>query len=251
MTKSAMSKRQWLFVSDIDETLTGDDVALQKLADLLGEHRDRIWFAVNSSRPSLSVSDTLNSAFPASLVPDAIITAMGTEISLQGNPLSEWGRRFDGWPQVEIFDVLASLGHQPHDMMYQAPLKVSFAVPPEDQPAARQQLEKAGLPCQIVTSGRDDFDVLPPRAGKGEATKFLATKLGCPVNRVVASGDSGNDIELLRAAACRIVVGNARKELVEALPPEPFFHAKRYYAAGVIEGLTHFGVLAHAVPGPA
>ena len=235
---------RWLLVSDIDDTLTGDDAALEKLGTALERYRDRLWFAVNSSRPSESVAETLRDMFPRKLVPDACITAMGTEVSIDGVFQTDWQMRFDGWPHAQIFETLKSLGHEPHDPIYQTPLKVSFAVSGQAaQAEARNALADAELDCQIITSGTDDFDILPPGAGKGHATKYLAKRLGADMAHVIAAGDSGNDVALLMAAAHRIVVGNARPELLTALPPGQFYHAKQAHAAGVLEGLEHFDIL--------
>ncbi len=243
MTGPVEGGREWLFISDIDDTLTGDDAALKHLSEVLAGNRERLWFVVNSSRPSGSVADTLINVFPAGLTPDAVVTAMGTEISVGGENLTVWQDRFDGWPQARIFEILQDLGHTPHDAIYQTSWKVSFAVPVEARAEAVAALEGENLNCQIIASGTSDFDVLPATAGKGEATRFLAAHLGIAADHVVASGDSGNDVELLKAAEHRIAVGNARQELLDALPPVPFYHARAKHAAGVLEGLMHFGVV--------
>ena len=47
--------RRWLLVSDIDDTLTGDAVALSELALELEDAGKNVTFAVNSSRPAASV----------------------------------------------------------------------------------------------------------------------------------------------------------------------------------------------------
>lgn len=228
----------WLLVSDIDDTLTGDDAALSRLAEAVIRNRDRLCFAVNSSRPSGSVAETLRDDFPPNLVPDAIITALGTEITVGGKRLPP---HFSDWPGNDVFEALAVLGHRPHAAKFQTAYKVSFAVPPDAQPEARQAL--APFECQIIASGSDDFDVIPPGAGKGAATVFLAGELGYDLELVVAAGDSGNDVAMMKAVPNRIVVGNARSELVAALPPGTFFHARGHHAAGVLEGLVEFGII--------
>lgn len=236
--------RPWLLVSDIDDTLTGDAKALTDIADALEDAGDRLVFAVNSSRPSVSVATTLAEEFPPNLVPAAAITALGTEISIAGEMLASWQSRFDGWPHQKVFDTLAGLGHAPHGPVFQTPRKVSFAVPGErSQAEARRALSEAGIDCEIVVSGTDDFDVIPKGAGKAAATLFLAAHFGIDLSRLVVAGDSGNDLTMFQAARHRIAVGNARRELIDALEPKSFYHARKAHAAGVREGLIHFGVL--------
>lgn len=247
MNTSQTSKApQWLVVSDIDDTLTGDAQALAELAHALKDAGDRVKFAVNSSRPAASVAATLVEEFPENLTPHAVITALGTEVSVGGNALTAWQSRFSGWPHHLVFAILAGLGHQPHDQVYQTQRKVSFAVPVEAQPEARQALAEAGIGCEIIASGQDDFDVLPKGAGKAAASRFLASHLNVDASYLVVAGDSGNDLDMFHAAPHRIAVGNARRELIDKLTPGSFYHARRHYAAGVHEGLRHFGVLPSA-----
>lgn len=237
-------RRPWLLVSDIDDTLTGDAGAMEALALALGQNRERLWFTVNSSRPASSVARTLAEDFPETLAPDAVITALGTKITLGGRLLDDWRMRFEGWPHDEIFDTLAALGHTPHAKEFQTPFKVSFAVAQgAAQETVRARLAERDLPCTIIASGRDDFDVIPPGAGKDAATLFLAETLGLGPAQIVVAGDSGNDLAMFRVAGHAIAVGNARQELLVEMPAATSFHANRPHAAGVLEGLIHFGVL--------
>ncbi|MHC0052176.1 HAD-IIB family hydrolase [Actibacterium sp. D379-3] len=235
---------RWLLVSDVDDTLTGDAPALSRLCTVLAQHRGRVIVALNSSRPSDSVDATLAQTFPQGFVPDAIITAMGTEIRVGGNWAAAWSRQFESWPRDAIFALVTGLGFRPHAQEFQTRAKASFAVPRgADQTKVAEALAQSGLPCRIIASGRDDLDILPPQAGKDAATRFLARELGIAPARVVAAGDSANDLALFHAAARAIAVGNARRELIDAMPVEKSYHARKDHAAGVLEGLVRWGVL--------
>jgi len=244
MSALTSSGSDWLLVSDIDDTLTGDDQALRFFADVIARHRRRLCFAVNSSRPSASVVRTLKDVFPPGLVPDALITALGTEISVADHPLEDWSARFRGWPSGRVFELLKALGFRPHDAEFQTSRKVSFAVPAgQAQLSAREALATAGIPCRTIASGADDFDVIPDGAGKDAATLYLAKALGFDLGNVIVAGDSGNDAAMFLAARNRIAVANARKELIGALEGFPYYLATRPHASGVLEGLVHFGAL--------
>lgn len=65
----------------------------------------------------------------------------------------------------------------------------------------------------------DDFDILPPNAGKDSAALFLAETLGVPRPSLVVAGDSGNDLDLFRAGGCAIAVGTADGEAGGRLIP--------------------------------
>ena len=80
--------------------------------------------------------------------------------------------------------------------------------------------------------------MLPARAGKAAAMRRLAAHFGVPPGAVLAAGDSGNDLDMLRAAPRAVVVANASAELA-GLPPRPGLHrAAAAHAAGVLEGIA-------------
>jgi Cof subfamily protein (haloacid dehalogenase superfamily) len=79
------------------------------------------------------------------------------------------------------------------------------------------------FPLAALANFRDSdaqvVDVQPECAGKAEALKLLSERFGIPAARVVAVGDAGNDILILRAAGLGVAMGNA--------PPEVKAIAKR------------------------
>lgn len=241
---SPRSSDEWLLVSDIDETLTGDDQALRALTKTVASRRPTLRFALNSSRPAASVDRTLADVFPADFTPDAIITAMGTQIRIAGRWADDWTDRFVGWPRAAIVEVVTSLGHRAHDEEYQTEHKASFAVPRGDaQNQVIAELKQRDLPCRIIPSGSDDLDILPPGGGKDNATLYLAERLGVdPTRRLIVAGDSANDLAMFNVSGRAIAVGNARDELLQAMSERTAYHAKAPHAAGVLEGLQHYGV---------
>ena len=54
-------------------------------------------------------------------------------------------------------------------------------------------------------------DVHPPSKGKAEGLRFLEEAYGIPAERVVAIGDAGNDVEMLRAAGLGVAMGQAQE----------------------------------------
>jgi sucrose-6F-phosphate phosphohydrolase len=231
---------RWLLVTDVDETLTGDDAALSRFIDAVNRS-PRLLVALNSSRPFPSVEATL-AEFPGSFEPDATITAMGTEIRVRGEPTEAWADRFRDWDRTVIDRVMDRLRHPPHAPELQTPWKASFAIPAgADQERASEALTATGLPIRIIRSGESDFDVLPAGAGKDHATLFLADHLGIDRDRLAVAGDSANDLAMFRTARKGIVVANAREELRGAVDPKRVVFADRPRAEGVLEGLVRWG----------
>ncbi|MFC3567903.1 HAD family hydrolase [Paracoccus simplex] len=234
----------WLLVSDVDDTLTGDRAALERLWAAIRRHPQRLRLALNSSRPAASVDATLAREFPADFAPDAIITGMGTEIRIGGEWLSDWSARFAAWPAEAIFALVTGMGFAPHPAEFLTAGKLSFAVPDAGaRDRVLQALAAAGLPVRAVFSGQSDLDLLAPGAGKDAAARFLAERLGIAPQRMVVAGDSGNDLALFDVGFRAIAVGNARRELIEAMPRAKSYRARAPHAAGVLEGLVALGIL--------
>lgn len=234
----------WLLVSDIDDTLTGDRAALDRLWRTLKARKYRLRLALNSSRPAVSVDKTLADDFPEGFHPDAVITGLGTEIRLGGSHLDGWRQQFSSWPDKEVRRLVMELGYHPHDDIFQTVGKASFAVPGQDDvDRVLESLRRSGIDFRSIYSGKSDLDILAPGAGKDAAMRYLADQLGIPIERTVAAGDSGNDLALFEAAGKAIAVGNARRELLLGLPKDKTYLAKAHHAAGVEEGLTAFGIL--------
>ncbi len=184
---------------------------------------------------------------------------MGTEIllvgeasDLAGDALARWQARFDGWDRRYVDAAMARFeerGVVPHSAEFQAPFKASFAVPEAMRDEVVESLRALDQPSRIIVSGKTDVDVLPPNAGKGEATRFVADVLG--INRasgLIVAGDSGNDLEMFAESKKGIVVANARAELADAVNPDCVYRSKAARAAGVIEGLIHWGALPSGNP---
>ncbi|MEX0741263.1 MAG: HAD-IIB family hydrolase [Phycisphaeraceae bacterium] len=239
---------RWLLVSDVDQTLTGDLAALHQFIEVT-ERTPNLLVCLNSSRPAASVAKTLVE-IGRPFKPDALITAMGTEIRLHGEELSAWSRQFAGWDRRLVDDVMRELGYRPHRAELQTRWKASFIVPRgEDQRRAAEALDGTGIGVCIVVSGESDFDVMPPGAGKDRAALFLSRHLHLKLDRMIVAGDSRNDLSMFEVARRGIVVGNARHELRDAVTDWPgVYVAQAAYAAGVLEGLRHWGVVEGGEP---
>ena len=239
-TRDHPSPDHWLLVSDVDDTLIGDAAALDELIALL-ERSERLTLTVNSSRPHASVMATMET-LPRGFRPCAVITALGTEVFVDGELLTAWQDRFAGFDRGPIDAAMTGLGLTPHAEEMQTPFKASFAVPESmDLERVHAALAELDVPHRTIVSHNDvDFDVIPEAAGKGAATRYLAERLGVPIEQVVVAGDSANDVLMFEAVEKAIAVGNARDELRRVADPDKTFFAARPCSGGIIEGLRHY-----------
>lgn len=232
---------RWLLVSDIDDTLIGDNASLRRFCRL-AENADTFRLVLNSSRPIESIKMTLEQ-LDVQLPAAGIIGAMGTEMLLDGDLYTDWQESFDPWDRSIIDRIMMQIGAVPHANEYQTPYKASFAVGRERQREVMNAIAESGLSCKIVVSGESDFDILPEGAGKGRATLKCAERLGFSRQKLIVAGDSANDIDLFNVSPRGILVGNARNELRQGVDAASTYTATQPFAAGVIEGLLHWGVI--------
>lgn len=232
-----------LLISDVDNTLLGDDAALARLAEWLESARPGLRLVYSSGRFVDSVLESVRESLLP--MPDAISGGVGTELRRlpEDSPFAGWYERFDGWDAGAVRGALAELPElAPQPAVLQSAWKVSYYAYDASGDLLRavaKRLEEAGCKSRVIYSSRRDLDVLPAAAGKGEAARFLAEVWGFSREQVMVAGDSGNDLAMFEQGFRGIVVGNAHEEL-KSLAGDGVFHAEGEYAAGVLEGLSHW-----------
>lgn len=83
---------------------------------------------------------------------------------------------------------------------------------PEERLACFSRIGK--MPgVKLTTSMKNNMEIFSAHADKGEALNRLALLLGVKPERIIAMGDSRNDIPMIRFAGDGVAVGNACEEL--------------------------------------
>lgn len=96
--------------------------------------------------------------------------------------------------------------------------KVAVLCRPEDQKELYASLkERFDGRYDVTCSAKVLVEVSPFGETKGKALGFLAAHYGVPVEKTCAVGDNLNDLSMLLAAGYGVAVGNAVKELKEAV----------------------------------
>ena len=250
--------KPFIFVTDLDDTLVyrtvGDDSALPELKQLLSQHRQeygtKIVYSTGRS-PVLyrELQDKKNL-----LQPDALVLAVGTEIYLDGadTPDASWSEILSpGWNRELVLSITKNFPElEPQPDSEQRPFKVSFFLQQSVSgilPRLEAELRNYKLNVKLIYSSGIDLDIVPHSSDKGQAMQFLRQKWKFAAEQTVVCGDSGNDIALFTVGNERgIIVGNARKELLEWHNDNPADHrylAKAFCAGGILEGLKYFGFL--------
>ncbi len=242
-----------VLICDIDNTLLGDNEALQQLLGRLKAAGDRVAFGVATGRNLASTLKILKEwKVPT---PDLLITSVGSEI-YYGNGMVEdqgWQRHINyQWKPEQKRKALEGIeGLKLQPKSEQLRFKVSYFVDPDVIPSMRtiqRELRKRDLHCKLIYSHQAYLDLLPIRASKGLAIRYLLMKWGLRPDHLLVAGDAGNDIEMLRGETLGVVVGNYSPE-VDVLRGEPrIYFAEGEYATGVIEGADHYDFFGQVIP---
>lgn len=234
-----------MIISDIDNTLIGDAPKLQALLEWLRQHADSVGFGLATGRTIDSAVATLKKHRIS--LPDVLITSVGSEIHYGPDLVQDTGwtnhiRHL--WRREDIQHTLAAmkgLTLQPREN--QREFKLSYYVNPKTMPPVtdiNQLLLDHHLHAQLIYSHEKFLDILPVRASKGHAIRYLAYKWGLPLKHFLVAGDSGNDIDMLIGDTLAVVVGNHSPEMESLHGLDQLYFAHNHYAAGILEGLAHY-----------
>lgn len=270
---SRVSGRRVLLISDLDDTMIGDDSGTAAFK--------RYWQREAVPRGSRLVYNTgraldkcqelfkeMNDVLP---MPDYLITSVGTKVFY--NEEGEWkederhSARLDrGWDLEVVRDAaysaLSKVGRErmhfrPPDEQnnHKVTCGVREAVVGKVEAHIKEILDEAGVSAKLIVSGTEGWrylDIVSNQAGKLAAMEFIRSGLGFGHSATLACGDSGNDIAMMEGRNLGIIVGNAQRELLEWLVAKRqnsdqdrgrllLTDGKR--AHGILEGLAHFGFL--------
>ncbi|MCB9385297.1 MAG: HAD-IIB family hydrolase [Bryobacterales bacterium] len=243
--KTLLTRADRILTTDVDNSLLGDPEALAELKRRLAEVRDHVAFGVATGRSLQSAISALRKADAPK--PDFWITSVGTEIHY-GDHLAvdrEWLRNIHWrWDVDAIKRCLGDLpGLELQGRAEQTAYKISYYIDPRQAPPVAEierTLRRKRLRCKVVFSLGQYLDIIPVRASKGLAIRYLANRWGVPMERVLVTGDCGNDIEMLTGRSLGVVVGNHSDEIDPLREQEDIYFAEAGHAAGILEGVEHY-----------
>ncbi len=180
--------------------------------------------------------------------PKAWICRAGTEIHhglvRAADPV--WAQRIsEAWDRDA---VLAAMGHlQEHirlqDLDHQSRFKVSYLLRASNRGLiglARQCLRRHALQAEPQLRCHWFLDVLPQRASRSEAIRFLAQSWGLPLERVLVVASQQGDGELLDGLPATVVPADHDPCLLGQRTQQRVYVSKRPSVGAVLDGLTHY-----------
>jgi len=93
----------------------------------------------------------------------------------------------------------------------------------------------------VILSFGQYLDVLPIRASKGLALRYMAATWDIPLDRILVAGGSGADEDMMRGNTLAVVVGNRHHEELSQLEEvERIYFAEAVGAGGILEAFDHY-----------
>ena len=237
-------------MTDLDNTLTGDDEALADFVDLLNTAGRDVGFGIDTGRSldeAMSLITKLN--LPR---PDVLSAAVGTELYYgEGlTPDLSWRKQIKHhWQPKLVHEVLDSVpGLFLQTEKDQTEFKISYRIDPEDSPSVaqiRKMLRAAGLRVKVVLSLGSFLDIIPLRGGSELSLRHLAYRWGFEPERLLVAGDCGNDEGMLKGGTLGVVVGNYSPELEKLRRLPRIYFAEGNHARGIMEGIEYYDFLNH------
>ena len=244
--KRASIQRSRAIVTAIDNTLLGDAEALQEFIQTVRQRRRQFVFGIATGRRLDAVLKILRAhRIPT---PDVLITSLGTEIHYSAQLIGDiaWSHHIDHiWTPMVLRRILEAVpGLRPQPKSEQSRFKASYyydsaAAPPlqEIQSLLRQQ----ELSVNATLSFGQYLDIIPERASKGQALRYVASQWGIPLDHILVTGGSGGDDDMLRGNTLGVVVANRHREELSGLSDsDRVYFAERAHAGGILEAIDHY-----------
>lgn len=244
ITPPALHERDFVLATDLDGTfLGGSEDDRETLYGWIEDNRATIGLVFVTGRDPEFIADICDgTSVPW---PDYVIGDVGTTIAsvdasgsiapigaLEEDIARRWGNRGDR--VRETLDGHPGLKLQATPFRYRVSYDLDAA---GYHPDAADKIAALGLD-HLISDNRF-FDVLPKGVSKGPSLKRLVAHLGIDGQRVLAAGDTLNDLSMLECGLPAVAVGNAEDALVERVSPlDHVFMASAHGAGGILEAIA-------------
>lgn len=243
-----LGKAKMFLICDLDGTLIegSNTHGLAKFKQWVEDNREHVVFGIASGR-NLDITKEAFKHYDLP-TPEILVCSAGTEIyyTAQCIPDNGWEKHINyQWKREELEKELRAFpGIRLQEPAAQWPFKLSYYVDDtfgEDQMANLYKLlDDKKLGAKILLTENKYLDLLPIRASKGQAVRYLSYKWKMPLENIITAGNSGNDRDMLTGKTKAIVVANYSEELEDLKKNKLVYFAERALSEGVLEGILHY-----------
>ena len=132
---------------------------------------------------------------------------------------------------------------KPQPKLEQSRFKLSYYIDPElvDIEEIKQRLHQEEQSVYVQTAFGQFLDILPLRASKGLALRYVVERYNIPLEAVFVAGGSGADEDMMRGNTLAAVVANRHEEELSQLTDiERIYFCEQSHAAGILEALDYY-----------
>lgn len=241
--KDAITHPGLVLATDLDGTFLGGTEEERRALYQALQERDDVLLVFVTGRDVDFIRELI--AQPGMPCPRYIVGDVGTsvyDVAADFAPVTELeaeiAARWDN-ANARVMDMLEG---EPGIELQPTPFRhrVSYYYKPAElREETVRKIEDAGFDC--LTSADLYLDVLPKGIAKGPTLRRMVDTLALPSDKVLAAGDTMNDLSMLDSGFKAVAVGNSEDRLVAALPDAPHIYRSRGHgAAGVLEAIHHF-----------
>ena len=180
--------------------------------------------------------------------PRVWISRAGTEIhyGLEDQSDRFWQAHIDvDWRRQAVVSALADLKDHLtlQDDQEQGPHKVSYLLKEHGQailPLVRQRLRQRGQAARPHLRCHWFLDVVPLRASRSEAIRYLSLRWGLPLEQILVVASQQGDAELVRGLTASVVLAEHDPCLEGLRHQQRVFFANNPHLFGLLDGLNHY-----------
>ncbi|RZJ57170.1 MAG: HAD-IIB family hydrolase, partial [Flavobacterium sp.] len=246
-----LSAAKFFVITDLDGTLVeGADVTgLEAFSEWIKNRSKDVAFGIASGRNRIITEEAISKyGLPT---PDILICSAGSEIYYTDKFIADkgWDRHIDyQWKREELQAALKKFpGIRLQEEAAQWPNKLSYYVEQhfsdDDMADLYKFLDDHKLRAKVLLTDNKFLDLLPFRASKGNAVRYLGYKWNLAQDRIITAGNGGNDKDMLTGKTRGIVVSNYSPELEELRKNKAVYFSPYPTATGVLDGI-HFHLAA-------
>ncbi|MDM8548377.1 HAD-IIB family hydrolase [Candidatus Venteria ishoeyi] len=242
----AIRYRDRAIFTDLDQNLIGNPPALDKFIAVIRENRKCVSFGIATGRRFDSALAIMTKhRIPR---PDVLISDLGTRIHY-GQNLTEddfWADHIDhDWVPRRIKKLLSALpGLTRQIKSEQTPFKISYYYSVDKAPSLDEiitMIRQKEITANVSLSFGQFLDIIPARASKGQALRYVAQRLEIPLEHILVAGGSGADEDMMRGNTLAVVVENRHHEELSQLDDvDRIYFAGQSHASGIMEALAHY-----------
>jgi sucrose-phosphate synthase len=232
--------------TDLDQNLVGNPAGLKQFIEVVRRNRKCATFGIATGR-RLDGALSLLKRYGIPM-PDVLISSLGTKIHYSQKLIEDdfWSEHIDHlWQPKQVRKLLSELpGIKQQAKIEQSYFKIAYHYDPNKAPSVEEITElllKHELTCNVVHAFGQYLDILPSRASKGQALRYVAQRWEIPLDHILVAGGSGADEDMMRGNTLAVVVANRHhEELSHMIDQERIYFANQAHALGILEAIEHY-----------